>query len=520
MIKISQIMRSALIVSAFFLSHLSLAQNIIELLPGSDRLEYDKKSGAHRLYGNVNFKYQSNVMYCDSAFYYQRTEEVFAYGNVHINKRDTLNLFCDSLYYNGRKRKAKLWGHVRVRDNEYKLSTDTLEYDSKSGQASYRYGGKVESIVSREVLTSRVGYFHPETKNFYFANKVNYKGTDLTMTTDTLRYLYSKSTAYFYGPTDIHTSDADMKCSSGWYNTETQEGSLYENARIEREKLLITGDTLHYRPQLREYLGVGNVYYHDSLEEMYYTGGYAYHSDSLNYTLLTRNAIASKIEKGDTIHIHADTILNTRIDSVEILQGWRTAKIYSSGFQGFADSIVYDQRTDKAEMYVKPILWSDNAELKGTFIELFLEDSIVHKARVESEGSIIMPVEEGEYYNQLSGNEIIALFYNNELRRADVFGNATTIAFPEEEELNEDSVLIIKRIGMNRLYASDLRVDIDSSEIIGVSYLDKPDGIFYPMDQIKKEEMFIPGFDDKSFLRPKNREDLLNDYKSSLTPLR
>ena len=114
------ILQSALLLSAFFLSTALIAQdNLLELLPGSDRLEYDEKTGIHKLYGNVNFKYQSNLMYCDSAYYHQRREQVFAYGNVHINKRDTLNLFCDSLFYNGRTRQAKLWGNVRVRDNEY-----------------------------------------------------------------------------------------------------------------------------------------------------------------------------------------------------------------------------------------------------------------------------------------------------------------------------------------------------------------------------------------------------------------
>jgi hypothetical protein len=66
-------------------------------------------------------------------------------------------------------------------------------------------------------------------------------------------------------------------------------------------------------------------------------------------------------------------------------------------------------------------------------------------------------------------------------------------------------------MGMNRLYASRLRIDVDSNEIVGVSYIDQPDGKFYPMDKIQKDEMFVPGFIDRSALRPKDREDLLND---------
>ncbi|MBL4861894.1 MAG: hypothetical protein JKY09_02605, partial [Crocinitomicaceae bacterium] len=228
----TNILKSALVFSALFFIHgVTFSQNdILELLPGSDKLEYDAITGIHRLSGNVNFKYQGNIMYCDSAHYYERNKVVRAYGHVHINKRDTLNLFCDSLFYNGRNRMAKLWGNVRVRDNEFKLTTDTLDYDAKKGHASYRHGGRVESIISKEVLTSKVGYFHPESKNFYFSHAVDYKGKDMTMTTDTLRYLYSQKTTFFYGPTHIATSDAKMYCESGWYNINTEEGSLQKNA--------------------------------------------------------------------------------------------------------------------------------------------------------------------------------------------------------------------------------------------------------------------------------------------------
>ena len=89
-------------------------------------------------------------------------------------------------------------------------------------------------------------------------------------------------------------------------------------------------------------------------------------------------------------------------------------------------------------------------------------------------------------------------------------GNATTIFFPEEE-IKTDSTFTKKRIGMNRLFASDLRIDIDSSEITGITYIEKPDGVFYPLDDLKKEELFIQGFEWKNALRPKSVAAILED---------
>ena len=253
-------MKSALLGCALFLlPTLSSAQGILELIPGSKKMIMDENSNKLRLIGNVNFLYQGNKMYCDSAHYFEKKQIVRAYGRVHINKRDTLNLFCDSLHYNGKTKLATLWGNVRLRDNEYKLTTDELEYDATASQAIYKKGGRVESILSNEVLTSRVGYFHPESKNFFFSNEVDYRGKDIKMTTDTLRYRYSEKKTYFYGPTNIETQGTNIFCEAGWYNTETEEGELRQNAQISRKNEIIRGDTLLYLPKAGTNIGKGNV---------------------------------------------------------------------------------------------------------------------------------------------------------------------------------------------------------------------------------------------------------------------
>lgn len=121
-----------------------------------------------------------------------------------------------------------------------------------------------------------------------------------------------------------------------------------------------------------------------------------------------------------------------------------------------------------------------------------------------------MSVDNNQLFNQIGGKEIIAYFRDNDLYRTNVNGNAITIFYPEEET-KTDSTLVKERMGMNRLYSSMLRIDIDSNEVSGITYLDEPDGVFYPMDQIEKDEQFIPGFDWKDNLRPRSFEDLLGE---------
>ena len=121
------------------------------------------------LKGIVVFEHENTKMFCDSARYYIKTDQFKAYSRVNINKKDTLNLFCDSLHYSLKKEIAQLYCNVRVRDSEYKLTTDSLEYDVKKSAGIYRNGGRITSILSNEVLSSEIGYFFPNSKNFTFS---------------------------------------------------------------------------------------------------------------------------------------------------------------------------------------------------------------------------------------------------------------------------------------------------------------------------------------------------------------
>ena len=117
-----------------------------------------------------------------------------------------------------------------------------------------------------------------------------------------------------------------------------------------------------------------------------------------------------------------------------------------------------------------------------------------------------MEVDSENFYNQVSGKKIIAQFKGEEITKVDVKGNAWTIFYPISEE-KSDSVIRQKRIGMNRLFASELRIYLDSGEVQKITYFDKPDGIFYPIDQIDEKEKWISGFQWNPTLKPRRHKN-------------
>ena len=461
----------------------------LELLPGAKKLSYDEKSGKERLTGFLNFKYQGNVMFCDSAHYKKRTGEVWAYGKVQINKADTLNLFCDSMYYNGKTRMAKLWGHVRIRDREYKLTTDSLDYDAKSSKAIYRNKGRIENITTNEVLTSQYGYFYPNTEESFFKGNVVYKSDDLKLTTDTLHYNYLVHKVFFYGPTVGTTKDSKFYCDKGWYHVQTEEGLLTQNAKIEQAPRIITGDSLFYAPKRKFAEGRGNVQMLDTAQKVQFNAGY-FTSD------------------GKTLVHLRDTLEKTLR-----ITGGQDVRIFQNKIQGVSDSLDYKKADGIMDLWGNAHFWSYNSELIGDTIRVFIKnDTLVEKAHLFPHAFAANELDSGKYYNQLSGKEIWSFFKNNELIRSDVYGQAKTIFYPEEEE-KTDTAIVIKRLGLNRIFSSDLKVYLDSGEVIGISYINQPDGKFYPIDQINPEEQFLKEFKWNPMLRPKTWQELLEPRK-------
>jgi hypothetical protein len=133
---------------------------------------------------------------------------------------------------------------------------------------------------------------------------------------------------------------------------------------------------------------------------------------------------------------------------------------------------------------------------------------LIEKAHLYTPAFAANELDSGNFYNQLSGKEIWAYFKNNELIRSEVIGQAKTVFYPEEEKVT-DTATLVKRMGLNRIFSANLTVYLDSGEVTGITYINQPDGKFFPIDQIDKEEQFLSGFQWNPTLRPKRWQDLL-----------
>ncbi len=475
----------------------SLAQiDSLELVEGVDKLILQGKSGRYLLKGNVVIKQNNDRMYCDSAYYYYRKKEVYAYGKVHLNKKDTLNLYCDSLFFNMKTEYAKLWGNVRLRDNEYRLSTDSMDYDAKLDRGVYKNGGIITNIVSDERLTSKVGYFYPKSKDFFFRSDVMYTSNEYKVTTDTLQFNGRKKRAYFFGPTDIISQDAKMYCESGWYDVNKEEGVLQKNASILRDQESIFADSLYYNSPNGLSIGQGNVLIRDSSQHIEFSGDYTRSSEKERVALITGKALVKRFEDPlDTLFIHADTLFNylDSLNDSRLVLAYHGVNVYKKDLQGVCDSLSYDRPQGRMTLFHNPVLWTGKAQLSGDTITAIEKEGKIHKAFIQHNALTVSEVDSATYYNQVYGRNMVTYFDSTSIRRVDILGNAKSIYFIEEEKEN-DTTVMVKQQGMNRIYSSDITLYFKKGNIEGVTYREAPDGVMYPMDQIKQNEARVEQF--------------------------
>ena len=125
----------------------------------ADDLNYNEHivANAQRLLGHVKISVNGALMWCDSMYSYTNNT-LDAFGNVHIVRGDTLNMYADYVNYNGNSKLAKARRNVRLIDKQVTLTTDSLDYTMVNDLASYNYSGTVKD--STNVLKSKIGQYY------------------------------------------------------------------------------------------------------------------------------------------------------------------------------------------------------------------------------------------------------------------------------------------------------------------------------------------------------------------------
>lgn len=200
-------------------------------LEHANTLSFDKEvmADAQVLNGDVCFRHDSSYMYCDSAYFFEKTNSLEAFSNVRMEQGDTLFVYGDYLFYDGNAQIAYLRNNVRMENRQVTLFTDSLNYERIANIGYYFDGGLI--VDSLNELSSFYGQYSPATKLAIFNDSVRLENPNFTLYSDTLHYNTDTKLSTILGPSVIVSDSGVIHSSLGWYNTIDNTAMLLDRDR-------------------------------------------------------------------------------------------------------------------------------------------------------------------------------------------------------------------------------------------------------------------------------------------------
>ncbi|MBN1769196.1 MAG: organic solvent tolerance protein OstA [Prolixibacteraceae bacterium] len=474
----------------------------------ADLLKTDENvvADARRLIGNVHLTHDNIVMYCDSAWFYTRSNIVDAFGRVHIISNDTVNIWADFINYNGETGLAKARHNVKLEDPAIKLTTDSLDFDMETEIGYYEYGGEI--VDSANVLNSIIGRYYTQKNEFFFTHEVTLINDNYNIFTDTMIYNTDTEVVIFEGDTKIIGDSTNIYSSEGWFNTKNNQTRLGKNSTIRRGNTQIQAENLFYDDNSDEGYASGNVIINDYANKMIVLGQKAEYDDFDKYALVTDSAVWIQYYDNDSLFLHADTLYtipDTAAVDAKLLITYNNVSFYRSDIQGVGDSLVYYTRDSTIQLFNDPVLWSMENQMTADFIEFKNNTTKPSEVYLTNNSFIIQEVDSTRF-NQIKGKNMVGYIRNQELYQIKVNGNGQSIYYPADDD---------ELIGVNKAESSNIVIYLSDNQIKRITFLGSPVGVMNPLIEVKEEDTILPGFNWREDERPRNRHDIFGIQKDS-----
>ncbi|MEI7597018.1 MAG: OstA-like protein [Bacteroidota bacterium] len=498
-------LKSIILAIVFFISIFAASaqeKQKVEIL-NADALKFDHtiSSEYKRLIGNVLFKHNDILMWCDSAHMYNEQNMVKAFGKVHINQNDTLNIYCDSLVYFGNTKTGNMRSRVKMIDKQMTLTTNYMDFDFNTDVAYYYNKGKI--VDPENVLTSTFGYYYSKIKLFAFRQNVLLVNKKYTMTSDTLKYHTVSKKSFFFGPTTIKSDSNLIFCKNGWYDTHKNVSQFNKEAFIVNKSQTLNGDSIYYNRQTGFGKAIGNIKIIDTTQKIVIHGQYAETYEKNDSSVVTGMPVLEKFFEKDTLYLRADTLKAVADSSKKnrTIFAYHRVKFYKPDFQGLCDSLTYTFSDSLIRMFEAPILWNDSNQLTAKNIEIKTGKNSIKQIFL-TVNSFVVSQKDSASFNQIKGKNLTGYFVDNKLDRIFVEGNGETIYYAEEDDKST--------FGINKANASNLLIMLKDNEVNEITFYKSPDAVLYPPKDLSKDEVLLKGFVWHKNKRPLSKDDIFN----------
>ena len=506
MIKKFYIYLTALLLSAVLLPSNSFSQSeVVKLVYAETVRDAHQYHNTTVCIGNVQFEHKNTKMFCDSALFFRTQEVIYAYGRVHINQGDTVNLFCDTLIYNGNNRVSKLQGKVRMRDSKYKLVTDSLDYDGKISTGYYKNHAIITSLDSDLKLTSVKGYYNAYSKAFFFKDSVRVSDEGYNLISDTLEFRTESKSAHFHGPTTIFMDSSEVRCIKGIYYTDEEFIQLWNGAYLIDSTRTLYADSLIYDQITGVGEGFCNVNLFDSTDNAQFLADYLWKSEANDTIILKKNAAIIQYNKSDTLLLMADSIYNYQNSSSDLSTSiaLNNVGIINGDLSARCDSAFFSESDSIIKLHKNPIMWSQETQMTGDSILADYYNKEFHKIKLY-DNAFICSEKDTSHYDQIKGKFMTAWVDSSRIQKVHIELSAQSNYYTSEDQKDTLDMTVQVITGMNAIECNEIFIHFINSKIENVVFVDQPTAIYYPIDLVPIKDAILKGFNWQIGLKPES----------------
>ena len=508
-----------LIVSVFFLlSQFVVAQEQDTVQRKKTRIHiehydvatYSKSMGdMQRLIGHVKMRHDSAYFFCDSAYFFQKTNSFKAFQNVHIIVNDSVEVFSDLLDYDGNTRFAEFFDNVKLMDDSTTLLTEYLTYDRNLHLACYP--DSATTYRGDKTLISCIGYYRDNIKEFSFFENVEVLSPKYQMYTDTLYYNTDIEKMWFEGPTTILDKENTLEGRHGYYLVDEDVAFLDKRPLMYNETQRMQSDSIYYNRDVGLAKAFDHVDMIDTSYKIVMRGNYFEMWEDSGFSFATDSAYAISYEGGDSLYIHGDTLfvhIDKEKEEVEKLIARRNVRFFKSDIQGKCDTLTYLMADSTIRMRVAPILWAEDSQLSGIDIDIKLKDQKVEWV-LQKGNAFIISQDTIEGFNQIKGADITSRFRDGNIHRVNVDGTkAETIYWIRD---NDGSL-----IGIDVSDSETMAIEIENQSVSIIKSFKDIHETMYPEEDLKESDRYLSGFKWHDEARPTDKDDIFRRIEAEM----
>lgn len=517
--------------------------------------------------GHVKVRQGKTLFYADSAIINPVANTLESFGNVHINDSDSVHIYAQYLRYMGIDKKALLTKKVRLTDKKSTLTTENLTYDVNLKLGTYLYGGKVvnkkTTLTSTEgnyygdtkdiyfyknvllvqpdgtIKTDSLQYNTSTEVSTFISPTVIKDKKGLTIKTREGFYDIKKKIANLYKRSIIEDSTfsitadeiaidslnglSEFRGNAVYRSKDKEQGfdMIANNIKTNNKRstimatqiplliikqgadsIFITADTLFSGRVIdllktKKIPNVRPVPVDTSIKK-------GVLKDTVKVTTAAKSPIKKGTAKNAVDSIKLKTASTPPVDStLKYFEAYKNVKIFSDSLQAVGDSLFFSGSDSVFRLFNGPIIWAQENQISGDTIYLFLKNKKPERLYVFENALSISKVDSSNYFNQVRGNSINALFDSTgQVYFLTAKGSAENIYYAQDEQKGF--------VGVNKNSCDLIEINFTDGKPKRVKFINNLEGGLLPMrGKTNHDELKLKSFNWQDKLRPKSKFDIL-----------